>query len=101
MPHIVTDACTGCRFTECVSTCPVACFHGDDDMLYINPDECIDCAACIPACPVHAIHPDFDIPEGLEHWQEINEEKCKELPIIKTQQEPLEGALAKKAALGF
>ena len=24
-------------------------------MLYIHPDECIDCGACVPACPVEAI----------------------------------------------
>ena len=25
-------------------------------MLYIHPDECIDCGACVPACPVVAIY---------------------------------------------
>jgi ferredoxin len=25
-------------------------------MLYINPDECIDCGACLPECPVSAIY---------------------------------------------
>jgi ferredoxin len=25
-------------------------------MLYINPDECIDCGACLPECPVDAIY---------------------------------------------
>ena len=25
-------------------------------MLYIHPDECIDCGACVPACPVAAIY---------------------------------------------
>jgi ferredoxin len=30
-------------------------------MLYIHPDECIDCGACVPACPVSAI---YDSPES-------------------------------------
>jgi ferredoxin len=25
-------------------------------MLYIHPEECIDCGACVPACPVSAIY---------------------------------------------
>jgi ferredoxin len=25
-------------------------------MLYIHPEECIDCGACVPACPVAAIY---------------------------------------------
>ncbi|WP_455431073.1 4Fe-4S dicluster domain-containing protein, partial [Saezia sanguinis] len=24
-------------------------------MLYIHPDECVDCGACEPVCPVEAI----------------------------------------------
>ena len=30
-------------------------------MLYIHPEECIDCGACVPACPVAAI---YDSPES-------------------------------------
>jgi ferredoxin len=30
-------------------------------MLYIHPDECIDCGACVPACPVAAI---YDSPDS-------------------------------------
>jgi ferredoxin len=34
-------------------------------MLYIHPDECIDCGACVPACPVDAI---FALDETPQHW---------------------------------
>ena len=34
MPYVVTDLCNGCRYTECVSVCPVECFHIDDTMTY-------------------------------------------------------------------
>ncbi|MFZ0650053.1 MAG: 4Fe-4S binding protein, partial [Pseudolabrys sp.] len=54
MPHVVTDNCHLCRFTDCVAVCPVECFHSDEERTYIDPDVCIDCGACIPACPVHA-----------------------------------------------
>ena len=32
-------------------------------MLYIHPDECIDCGACEPVCPVEAIFSEDDVPE--------------------------------------
>jgi NAD-dependent dihydropyrimidine dehydrogenase PreA subunit len=35
-------------------------------MLYIHPDECIDCGACVPACPVQAI---FALDETPDEWQ--------------------------------
>jgi Fe-S-cluster-containing hydrogenase component 2 len=34
-------------------------------MLYIHPDECIDCGACVPACPVDAI---FTLDETPQKW---------------------------------
>jgi ferredoxin len=34
-------------------------------MLYIHPDECIDCGACVPACPVDAI---FSLDETPAQW---------------------------------
>lgn len=41
-------------------------------MLYINPDQCIDCGACVDACPVEAIAPDFDLPDGAQDFLAIN-----------------------------
>lgn len=101
MTTIVTDNCKGCRFTDCVSVCPVACFHCDDEMLYIDNNVCIQCSACIPACPVHAIYADDDIPEDQQHWVAINAERCAVLPVVTEKQAPLDGAEARKAALGY
>jgi NAD-dependent dihydropyrimidine dehydrogenase PreA subunit len=59
----------------CVEVCPVDCIHfdeGDDRMLYINPDECIDCGACEPACPVTAIFSEDDLPADQADYKEIN-----------------------------
>lgn len=101
MPHVVTENCQGCRFTECVATCPVACFHADGDMLYIDPIVCIDCAACIPACPVQAIHSSYDMPPDQEHWIQINADRAAALPVITKTEAPQPGAEARKAELGF
>ncbi|HSD59326.1 MAG TPA: ferredoxin family protein [Burkholderiales bacterium] len=101
MTTIVTDNCQACRFTDCVTVCPVACFHGDETMLYIDNEVCIQCSACIPVCPVHAICADDDIPEDKRHWIEINAERSKALPVVDEKQAPLPGAEERKAALGY
>jgi ferredoxin len=41
-------------------------------MLYIDPDECIDCGACEPACPVTAIFAEDDVPDDMAAYKEIN-----------------------------
>ena len=43
---------------DCVEVCPVDCFYEGENMLAINPDECIDCGVCEPECPVEAIFDD-------------------------------------------
>lgn len=80
MAHIITSPCIGTKDMACVEVCPVDCIHPhqDDDgheeaeMLYINPDECIDCGACVPACPVSAIFRDDELPEEEMKYIEIN-----------------------------
>jgi NAD-dependent dihydropyrimidine dehydrogenase PreA subunit len=56
--YVVQEPCVNCKYGDCVEVCPVECFYEADDILYINPDECIDCSACEPACPVRAIVPE-------------------------------------------
>ena len=101
MTTFVTDNCKGCRFTDCVAVCPVECFHYDDDMLYIDPEVCIDCSACIPECPVQAIYEGDDYPEDKEEWIAINADRVKDLPVITEPMEPLPGAEERKTELGF
>ncbi|MEC7885170.1 MAG: 4Fe-4S binding protein [Pseudomonadota bacterium] len=101
MTTVVTENCKGCRFTDCVTVCPVEAFHEGDDMLYINPDVCIDCSACIPECPVEAIYEEDDLPDGMEDWVAINEEKSQDLPVCSEQMEPLDGADERKEELGL
>ena len=68
MPFVITDPCIGTKDSACVDVCPVDCIHPRKDepefesmtMLYIHPEECIDCGACVPACPVSAIYDSLD-----------------------------------------
>jgi ferredoxin len=101
MPHVVTDNCHLCRFTDCVETCPVACFHADGERTYIDPGVCIDCGACIPACPVRAIYEVIDLPDDQWRWIEINAERSRVLPLIDSKQDPLPTAAARRANLGY
>ena len=101
MPHIVTDKCQRCRFTDCVTICPVACFHGDANMLYIDNVQCVDCGACVQACPVHAIYEESDLPPDKLEWLEINAQRATGLPVISDKQVPLPTAEARKRELGY
>jgi NAD-dependent dihydropyrimidine dehydrogenase PreA subunit len=73
MAYIICEPCIGTKDTACVDVCPVDCIHprkdepefGAAEMLYIHPDECIDCGACVPACPVEAI---FSLDETPHKW---------------------------------
>ena len=51
MTHVVAQPCFACKYTDCVVVCPVECFYEGEQMLYIHPEECIDCEACVPECP--------------------------------------------------
>ncbi|MCB1537487.1 MAG: ferredoxin family protein [Rhodospirillales bacterium] len=80
MTFVVTDICIRCKYTDCVEVCPVDCFYEGENMLVINPDECIDCGVCEPECPIDAILPDSD-PKAAK-WVEINREYCASWPNI-------------------
>lgn len=82
MPHIVTESCIRCKFTDCVDVCPVDCFREGSNMLVIDPDECIDCAVCIPECPVEAIKAEEDVSADQQKFVAINAELAKLWPSI-------------------
>lgn len=85
MTHVVTDACINCRYTDCVSVCPVDCFHEGPNFLVIDPDECIDCAVCVSECPVNAIYAEEDVP--LQHgvFIGLNAQLATQWPLITRQ----------------
>jgi len=82
MTYVVTENCIKCKYTDCVEVCPVDCFHEGPNFLAIDPEECIDCTLCEPECPVEAIFSEDEVPEGQEHFLEINERLAKKWPVI-------------------
>jgi len=92
MTYVIAEPCVGVCDTACVDVCPVDCIHGPNDkegrgqevealkagdgvkglMLYIDPDECIDCGACEPECPEEAIFEEDDVPDKWEKYTQIN-----------------------------
>jgi ferredoxin len=74
MAYVICEPCIGVKDGSCVEVCPVDCIHTteEDDMYYINPDECIDCGACVDPCPVDAIYAEDEVPEEWKQYIEIN-----------------------------
>lgn len=91
MPHVVNEKCILCKYTDCVEVCPVDCFYEGQNMLVINPDECIDCGVCIPECPAEAIVTDADV-NFEEKWLALNARYSAVWPNISRRKEPLEDA---------
>ena len=80
MTYIVVDACIRCKYMDCVEVCPVDCFYEGENMLVINPNECIDCGVCEPECPAEAILPDTE--SGQEFWLDLNAKYAEIWPNI-------------------
>ncbi len=90
MAYIICEPCVGTCDTACVEVCPVDCIHGPEDktgagaeakadgfdpdgkMLYIDPEECIDCGACEPECPVEAIFEESEVPDEWNSYIKVN-----------------------------
>ncbi len=76
MTYVIAEPCLDVKDKSCVEVCPVDCIHPTDGegepILYIDPDECIDCGACEPECPVEAIFAEEDVPDEWTQFTEIN-----------------------------
>jgi ferredoxin len=77
--HVVCEPCFDCKYTDCVAVCPVDCFYQDETMLYIDPDECINCEDCVRECPVEAIFADVNVPAKWSQYIQINVERSAAL----------------------
>ena len=94
MAHVVCQPCHECKYTDCVTVCPVDCFYQDESMLYIDPVDCLDCGACVPECPVEAIFYEPDVPVKWTQYIQLNAERVtalKETGHITQRQEPKNG----------
>jgi ferredoxin len=76
VPYVITEPCIGVKDASCVDVCPVDCIHSSDEapQYYINPNQCIDCAACELACPVSAIFFEDDIPAEWKTYISVNKD---------------------------
>lgn len=72
MTYVVTAACIDVKDGACVACCPVDCIYEGGRMLYIQPDECINCGLCLSVCPVDAIFEDDHLPPEMAVFREIN-----------------------------
>ena len=74
MTYVIAEPCIDVKDKACVDECPVDCIYEGPRMLYIQPAECIDCAACEPVCPVEAIAYEDDVPAEWQEFTPINAE---------------------------
>ena len=79
MAFVVTEPCVGCKSADCVAVCPMDCFYEDDNMLYIDPDDCIDCEACVPECPASAIYHESNVPAQWTQYVRLNADRVTAL----------------------
>ena len=95
MTYVIAEPCVDTMDQACVAVCPVDCIHfeqGVDRTLYIDPDECIDCALCEPECPVDAIFSEDELPEDQQVFLELNAELAEVWPCITEMKEALPDA---------
>jgi NAD-dependent dihydropyrimidine dehydrogenase PreA subunit len=72
--YVIAQPCVDLKDRACVDECPVDCIYEGQRMLYIHPDECVDCGACEPVCPVEAIFYEDDTPEQWKDYYAANVE---------------------------
>ena len=63
MTYTIAEPCVDVMDRACIEECPVDCIYEGGRMLYIHPDECVDCGACRIACRVDAIYYETDLPD--------------------------------------
>ena len=87
MTYIIAQPCVDIKDGACVDVCPVDCIYtkDEDNMYYINPEECIDCNLCVPECPIEAICAEEDVPEDQLDYIKINAAVPK-IPFKQPQQ---------------
>ena len=72
MTYVIAEPCVDVMDGECLLVCPVDCIYVGGRMMYIQPDECVNCGVCVSVCPVDAIFLDDKVPEPWRHFADIN-----------------------------
>jgi NAD-dependent dihydropyrimidine dehydrogenase PreA subunit len=94
VPWVIGEPCIDIKDRTCVEVCPADCIYEltepevlttpsgsrraassgvDGRMLFIHPDECIDCGVCEPVCPVDAIREAESLPPQWAQYRELNQ----------------------------
>ncbi|QDU95157.1 ferredoxin family protein [Lignipirellula cremea] len=89
MTFVVTKPCFGCRYTDCVTVCPCESFHEGEQMLFIDPDSCIECDACAAECPTEAIYHEDNVPAPWREFIALNAQMVETCPVILERKTPL------------
>jgi NAD-dependent dihydropyrimidine dehydrogenase PreA subunit len=74
MTYVIVLPCVDLKDKTCIEECPVDCIYEGERMLYIHPDECVDCGACEPVCPVEAIAYEDDVSEAYASFADVARE---------------------------
>lgn len=72
MPYVIASTCIDVKDGACQVACPVNCIYEGGVMMYIHPDECINCGLCLSVCPVQAIYAETDLPEHEQKFERAN-----------------------------
>ncbi len=99
MTYTIALPCVDLKDRACVDECPVDCIYEGNRMLYIHPDECVDCGACEPVCPVEAIFYEDDVPDEWKDYTEANAEFFNDIPASDLGGAAKHGPFAKDAPL--
>jgi len=74
MTFVIAEPCVDLKDGDCLLVCPVDCIYVGGRMMYIQPDECVNCALCVSVCPVDAIFSEDKLPGRWQDYTAINRE---------------------------
>ena len=98
MAYVITEPCIDIKHKTCVDVCPVSCIYLESDeldrMLYINPDECIDCGACEPECPENAIFQSDAVPPEWAEYIDLNRRWFQDKQAVRARIDALKPRVA-------
>lgn len=79
MAYVIAEPCLDVLDKTCVEECPMDCIYKGDRMLYIHPDERVDCAAREPVFPVEVIYYEDDLPAEWSAYAKANTDFFEDL----------------------
>ena len=80
MTYVIAEPCIGRKDAQCAAMCPVDGIHPtpeeaaftSEDMLYIDPESCIECGLCLDECSAGAVFAEADLPAKWKPYARRN-----------------------------